>query len=83
MTNNNARTRDHADLEIESPHEKETDDGPYEVVICPEGGVEKDHAELLRRTLINERFYDHVVSVRPVSDGGSGRVSEEDRRNDD
>ena len=36
----------------------------YEVVIHPDGGIDKEHAELLRKRLVADGFYEDVVSVR-------------------
>lgn len=38
----------------------------YEVVVKPSDALEKEHAELIRKQLLNDGFHDHVVSVRPV-----------------
>lgn len=42
--------------------------GLYEVVINPGDGYEKEHAELLRKRLLNDGFHDHVVKVRERAD---------------
>jgi len=43
----------------------------YEVVIDgTDEGMEKDHAELLKRRLVNDGFHEHAVTVRSVSPGG-------------
>lgn len=40
----------------------------FEVVIDgTDGGMEKDHAELLKRRLVNDGFHEHAVTVRSVS----------------
>lgn len=44
----------------------------YEVVIHVDEGIEKEHAELLRKRLINDGFHNHVVSVRPVDTESEG-----------
>lgn len=36
----------------------------YEVVIAPEEGYDEQHAELLRERLINDGFFEDVVSVQ-------------------
>lgn len=45
-------------------------DGQYEVVIHGTKGIEKEHAELLRKELLHEGYYEDVVSVRKI--GGAG-----------
>ena len=44
----------------------------YEVVIRIDGGYEEEHAELLRKELIHDGFYEDVVSVRPIVEGENG-----------
>jgi len=40
----------------------------YEVVIDgTEDGMEKDHAELLKKRLVADEFHEHAVTVRAVS----------------
>lgn len=38
----------------------------YEVVIHEGAGVERDHAEMLRKRLIRDGLYEDVVTVREV-----------------
>jgi hypothetical protein len=55
----------------------ENDTERYEVVIDgTDEGMEKDHAELLKKRLEADGFHDHAVTVRSVSpateqDGGA------------
>lgn len=38
----------------------------HEVVISPDGGLDEEHAELLRKRLLDDGFHEHAVSVREV-----------------
>jgi hypothetical protein len=42
----------------------------YEVVISPADGYEREHAELLRKRLFDEGFYEDIVSIRPLRRAG-------------
>lgn len=41
-------------------------DGPYEVVIAPDDGLDEEHAKLMRHRLLDDGFHDHAVEVREV-----------------
>lgn len=41
----------------------------FEVVICPDDGYDEEHADLLRKRLVNDGFHDHVVSIRETDVG--------------
>lgn len=40
----------------------------YEVVIHGDGGIDREHAGLLRERLLRDGFHEEVVTVREVSD---------------
>jgi hypothetical protein len=50
----------------------------FEVVIDgTDEGMEKDHAELLRRRLVIDGFHEHAVTVQPIKpETGAGRERE-------
>lgn len=46
-------------------------DGRYRVVVSPPNGLDKEHADLLRKDLVADGFNADAVSVQPL-DGGVG-----------
>lgn len=47
-------------------------DGQYEVVIHGRNGIEKEHAELIRKELLHDGYYEDVVSVCKIAGAGDG-----------
>lgn len=53
----------------EKPQSESTDTGEtYEVVLSIDGGYTKEHAELLRKRLLADGFFNDVVTVREKPD---------------
>lgn len=46
------------------------EDGTYVVVINHPEGLDKEHAELLKRRLVADGFHEHVVTVLSRNTGG-------------